>query len=422
MNQLKPSLEQLKNLCPFDRFSEPQMVLVVAKSILKKFAADKVVIELGNHDKLEYFLIAGTLELESFDGRFQEVSAGSESARTAIALLQPKKYTVRTKTPCVFALIQQTTVNALLDELPKDKSTEFSVSDLHSGHEIEGITHSFETDLQSNNLILPSFPDVALRIKHLLDDPNVTVKDVSKVLNNDPAITVKLLKTCNSPLYRSANEITSNRDAIVRLGFNTTRQLITIFALKEIFNSTNKFLQQKMGELWAHSSEVASISYVLASKTPGMNPEQAMLAGLMQDIGAIPILNYIENYPEFMKLDYKIEVIINDLKSKVGAQILEHWGFSADLIDVAKNSNNWSFQSPHDKPSYTDITIVANIHSYIGKKNHPKYPPFDQIPAFKKIGKNGLSPEESQEVLHEAQHQLNDLKALLCPQAIPVLY
>jgi len=422
MNQPKPSLEQLQHLCPFDRLSEQQMVLVVAKSILKKFVTDDVVIELGNHDKLEYFLIEGTIELESFDGRFKEVSAGSESARTAIALLQPRKYIVRTKTPCVFALIQQATVNALLDELPKDKSTHYNVSDVHSGHEVNDISKSFEADLKSNNLTLPSFPDVALRIKHLLDDPNVTVKDVAGVLNNDPAITAKLLKTCNSPLYRTATEITSNRDAIVRLGFNTTRQLITIFALKEIFKSKNKVLQQKMGQLWAHSSEVASISYVLASKTPGMNPEQAMLAGLMQDIGAIPILNYIENYPEFMKLDYKIDAIINSLKSRIGAQILNHWGFSADLIEVAKNSNNWTFQSPHDKPSYVDITIVASIHSYIGKKSHPKYPPFDQIPSFKKIGDRGLTPEESQEVLHEAQNQLDDLKALLCPQDIPILH
>jgi hypothetical protein len=91
-------------------------------------------------------------------------------------------------------------------------------------------------------------------------------------------------------------------------------------------------------------------------------------------------------------------------------------------VEVAKNSANWTYQSTLTKPSYVDITIVANIHSFIGKKSHPRYPPFDEIPAFKKIGKNGLTPEESQDVLHEAQHQLDDLKALLCPQEIPVLH
>ena len=118
----------------------------------------------------------------------------------------------------------------------------------------------------------------------------------------------------------------------------------------------------------------------------------------------------------------KIDAIIATLKSTIGGKILEHWGFSTELIDVAKNSNNWTFQSSREHASYVDITIVASIHSYIGKKTHPKYPPFDQIPAFKKIGAHGLTPEESQAVLHEAQHQLDDLKALLCPQEIPILH
>jgi hypothetical protein len=83
--------------------------MVLAKSTLKTFTADELVLEVGNHDKLEYFLLAGSIELESFDSRFKAISAGSESARTAITLLQPRKYTVRTKTLCVFALIQQTT-------------------------------------------------------------------------------------------------------------------------------------------------------------------------------------------------------------------------------------------------------------------------------------------------------------------------
>jgi len=419
--QNKASIQQIQNLCPFDRFSEQQLVLAAANSQLKKYGTNEVVVELNSHDQLEYFLLKGHIELESFDGRFKEIIAGSESARTAVAHLQPRKYTVRTKTPCVFVIIQQTTVNTLLKDLPRDKSTNFSVRDLHSGNEIEGIEHDFEADLKSNTLKIPSFPDVALRIKHLLDDPNVTVKDIASVLNSDPAMTAKLLKTCNCPLYRTANEITSNTDAIVRLGFDTTRQLITIFALKEVFKSKNKYLQQKMGELWSHSSEVASIAYILASKTPGMNPEQAMLAGLMQDIGVIPILNYIEEFPKFMNIEHKIDDIILSLKSRIGAQVLTHWNFPAELIEVAKNSNNWSYQSEGESATYVDITIVANIHSFIGKKKHPKYPPFGQIPSFKKLGDHGLTPEESQEILHEAHQQLHDLQVLLSPETIPVL-
>lgn len=418
MDQNKVNIKQLMGLSPFDRFSEKQMVLVAANSTLKYFEPGQIVLKVGNHDKLEYFLLEGSVELESFDGRFKEIQAGSESARTAIALLQPRKYTIRTKTACLFVLIKQAAVNALLEELPVDRTVGFNVSDLHSGHEIQDIKRNFEADLKTNNLTLPSFPEVAIRIKHLLDEPDVSVKDIADVLNNDPAMTVKLLKTCNSALYRTAAEVTSNRDAIVRLGFDTTRQLITIFALKELFQSKNKLLQQKIQELWLHSREVASIAYVLAKITPGMNPEEAMLAGLIQNIGVIPVLNYIGCYPDFMKLDYKVDEITDSLKSDIGAQVLDSWGFAPELVDVARHCENWLYKSPGDKATYTDITVVANIHSYLGKNKHPVFPPFDQIPSFRKLGESGLTPKESQEVLHQSRQQLNDLQALLSPHKL----
>lgn len=421
MTQQKPSIVQLKQFRPLDTFSEKQMVLLAANASIKHYLQDQTIVEIGNHDRMEYFLLKGCVELESVDGRFKRVDAGSESARAAVALLQPRKYTVKTVSPCTFIIITQNTVNTLLNEMPQDKSVDFSVTDLHSGHEIKDIAHSFESDLKSNNLQMPSFPDVALRIRTLLDDPNITVKDIAKVLNNDPAMTVKLLKTCNSPLYRTASEITSCADAIVRLGFDTTKQLVTIFAMKELFNSKNQYLQNKMRELWLRSREVASIAYVLAKITPRLNPEHAMLAGLIQDIGTIPVLNYIERYPHFMKLDYKVDAIVKRLKNKIGAAILTEWGFQQDLISVALNSENWGYESKHDRASYVDLTVVAQVHTFIGKKEHTLLPPFEAIPAFKKLGDGGLTPKQSQEVLRESHQQLQDIQALLSSETIPVL-
>lgn len=421
MTLLRPGTNQLKHFRPLDTFTEKQMILLSANSTLKEFQKDQIIVEIGSHDRVEYFLLEGRIELESVDGRFKTIESGSESARTAVALLQPRKYKVKTITPCTFIVIKQDTITTLLNESPQNKSVEFSVTDLHSGHEIKDIAHSFETDLKTNNLQMPSFPDVALRIRHLLEDPNITVKDIAKVLNNDPAMTVKLLRTCNSPLYRTSSEITSCADAIVRLGFDTTKQLVTIFAMKELFNSKNKYLQNKMRELWLRSREVASIAYVLAKITPGLNPEHAMLAGLIQDIGTIPVLNYIERYPHFMKLDYKVDAIIKRLKNKMGAKILSDWGFQQDLISVALHSENWAYESRHDRASYVDLTVVAQVHTFIGKKEHLLLPPFDTIPAFKKLGQGGLTPKQSQEVLHESRQQLDDIQALLSPETIPVL-
>jgi len=417
MPESRPSISQLEKFRPIELFNEQQLVLVAAKSTLKRFKKDCVIFDIGSHDHIEYFLISGSIELESFDGRVKTIRSGSDSASTAIALLQPRKYKVRTLEVSEFALIDQQTMSTILEEVPQNTEVDFNISDLHSGDEIEDIIVSLEGDLKNHKLQLPSFPAVALEIKRLLDGSHTSVKDIATVLSNDPAITVKLLKTCNSVLYRRQNNITSSTDAVVRLGFDTTRQLVNIFVMKEIFQSKNPFLQHKMKELWLHSREVAAMAYVLATITPGMNAEYAMLAALIQDIGAVPILNYLERYPDFMALESKVDEIIHKLKNRVGAQILSNWDFEKEMIQVVENSENWHFESPSKQATYADIAIVAQIHTYIGKAHTLRLPSFDDIPAFKKLGDGGLTPKQSQEVLTKSQDRIAEIKALLSPES-----
>jgi HD-like signal output (HDOD) protein len=420
MSAESPSTELLNEFRPLNSLTEKQLVVLRAKAELRSYEPGMVVLELGSEDGLEYFLVEGRLTLESRDGLSKEVSAGSERAQTAIARLQPRKYKVTADCFSRFLVVQQRIVDALISELPIDRTVEFSARDIHSGHEIEGIKHSFEADLKSNNIALPSFPEVAMRIRNLLDDPNCTARDIGNAIASDPAITVKILKTCNSALYHTAVEVTSCQDAVVRLGFDTTRQLVNIFAMKELFNSKNPVLQARMSELWSHSREVASIAYVLAEITPGMNPEKAMLAGLIQDIGTVPILEYIERYPDFMKIEYKVADILRALRSDIGPLLLKEWCFQPELIAVASNSENWMYESEGDKADYVDVVVVAQVHALIGKQAHKDLPRFEDIPAFKKLGDNGLTPEQSQKVLLESHHRIAGLKALLTLDGIPV--
>lgn len=418
-SQHSQHIEELKRFKPLNELSDQQLILVSARSSKKMFAPEESILHVGDNDMLEYFLLEGSIELESFDGRFSQISAKSDRATTAIALLQPRKYNVKAKTECTFIIVDQNTVNTLLKERPRAREVSFSVSDLHTGRELENIEKTFKQDLASNNIELPSFPDVAVNIRRVMNDPDVSADRVADVLKNDPAITLKLLKVCNGPLYRSTKEIASNQEAIVRLGFDTTRQLVTVFALRELFKSENSFLQNKMRELWLQSREVAAFSYVLAKHTKGMNPELALLAGLLKDIGVIPVLIYLERYPQFMKLDHKVDQITRSLKRKLGATLIKHWGLQKELVETALNSENWAYDSGSNIPTYSDITIVAQLHSFIGRKKE-NLPPFDQVPAFKKLGDGGLSPQESQEILQESKQQLQELETILSP-SIPTL-
>lgn len=412
MGRKLPSIKLLAHFTPLNRLSDKQLVLLQAHSDVRFVKAGEEIMALGSEDKLEYFLLKGSVGLESFDGRSTTIKAGTERALSAIAALQPRQYRVVSQTDGAFLVVKQQTIQTLLADLPKENSVEFSAHSLSSGHEEQDIVEAFEADLKSNNLALPSFPDVAMRIRKLLRDPNVGADDIAEAITSDPAITVKLLKACNSALYPSTNPITTCQDAVVRLGFETTRQLVNIFAMKELFASKSPILQTHMRKLWADSREVAAIAFVLAEITPGMDPEVALLAGLLHDIGTIPVLQYIERYPEFSAQDQKVDEVVHTLKSKIGAELLHEWGFSEDLQHVVENSENWAYDSG-ESADYVDVVVVAQVHALIDKKQYKKLPPFEQIPAFKKLGDEGLTPEQSQTVLHEAHHRIADLRALL---------
>ncbi len=413
------STKLLKHFSPLNKLSEKELVLLLDKVEVRLYNIDECILELGSEDRLEYFLNSGTVRLESFDGRIKKVDAASETARTALALLQPRKYKVVAMTECALLVVQQTVVEALLKELPQDKEVEFNAADVYTGHEIEDIEASFLRDLKTNNIELPSFPDIALKIKTLLEEEDTTAGDVAKALTNDPAITVKLIKTCNSALYQTASEISSSNDAIIRLGFATTRRLVNIFAMKELFRSKNQALQSRMSDLWSDSREVATISYVLAEITPKMDPELAMLAGLVQNIGAVPIIEHLDHYPQMMKIEQKVDGLVKKLKTKIGPKLLESWGFQKELVQVAENSGNWRYNSPSGGANYVDIVVAAQVHALIGKKQLHDLPDFAEIPAFRKLGEHGLTPEQSQKVLLESHHRIAELKKLLSFSGIP---
>ncbi|WP_250656861.1 HDOD domain-containing protein [Alkalimarinus coralli] len=415
---IKLNADALKKFRPLDRLSENQRILLAHKAHFSSFKKKKVILERGSLDHHDYFLLSGTIELEAPDGRTRTIEAGSDKADAAIAHLQPRQYTVKAVTDVDFLVIEQDVLNILLKEAPVNSyeaGDDFSVSD-ESSEEDEGtykVLMSFYHDLKSNNFTLPSLPDVAYRIRQIADKDETSADDIARVVNADPAMAVKLIKSCNSPLYRGFNDVSSCRDAVVRLGVQTTQQLVTVFSMRELFRSKKAELKQAMTALWQHSREVASVAYVLAELTPGLNKDHAMLAGLIHDIGAIPVISYAENFPELYADETALKDAVDELRGEIGCTILEHWGFPNDLIEVVSKAEEWTYDSGSDEPGYADIIIVAQMHALIGCPKRNDLPPFSQVPAFRKLASGGLTPERSLKVMVEARHKIEEIQHVL---------
>jgi putative nucleotidyltransferase with HDIG domain len=263
-------------------------------------------------------------------------------------------------------------------------------------------------DIKNNRLKLPILPEIAFKVRAAVNDTNAAATAVAKAVSSDATIAARLLQVVNSPLYRGANAINNLQSAIARLGPPLVRNLVTSLILKQLFQTKSAVLRQRMQVLWEHSTQVAAISHILARKFTRLQPDEAMLAGLIHDIGALPILQKAENHPELLADETQLNDIIDKLHPSIGRLILESWKFPPELVTAAAEHENLTRIS--DQVDYTDIVTVANLHSYLGSKHRLAKVKFTDVPAFTKLG---LTPETSISAMEEATAEMKDVKSML---------
>lgn len=132
-----------------------------------------------------------------------------------------------------------------------------------------------------------TLPNVALRIMKIADDPLTTEDTVHDVLLSDPALASRVLKVVNSAFYRRQREVGSPRAAIRLLGVDAIRNIALAASLHRLFRGGRSIAGFDPGEVWTHCVAVGTAARTLASHTGMLLPEEAMLAGLLHDIGLI---------------------------------------------------------------------------------------------------------------------------------------
>jgi HD-like signal output (HDOD) protein len=267
-------------------------------------------------------------------------------------------------------------------------------------------------DLKDDTAILPSLPDLALRVRKTIDDDASDARKIARLVESDPAMAAKLLKAANSALYGGLQPVETTSAAVVRLGLKTTRQLVMTFVLQEVFASDDKLIRGRMRELWKHSSHIAALCFVLAREIKGMDPEEALLIGLVHDVGAIPILNYAHKYPELTGDAETLESTITRMRGELGAMILRDWRFAPAVVAGARDAENWT-RSRQGKADFSDLLIVAQVHERLRKHQIDSLPPLEQISAITRVLGEGASPEKSLEILHDAKAQVNEMRSVL---------
>lgn len=264
----------------------------------------------------------------------------------------------------------------------------------------------------AGRLVLPSLPEIVVRVRQAVSNDNVNLGGVVKLIQVDPSLTARLVQIANSPLYRSRQPVENCLMAVNRLGLTTTRDLVTCLVLNNVFNTENKMLTARVKKLWQHSCHVAAIASTIAKVTPNLHEDTALLAGLLHDIGVLPVLHYAAEFPEVVESEEKLDFVIQELRASLGQKILQTWNFDRALSDVSAGAENW-LRDSHAAADYVDVVIVAQIHSYFGTEDSANLPSLLSTPAFRKLGLSKLGPDASLEVLFEAEQGIRSIMAML---------
>lgn len=221
---------------------------------------------------------------------------------------------------------------------------------------------------------MPGFPHSVQRILALTRDMNCSPKELIQVIEQDPLVTVKVLRVVNSAHYSMPKQVTSISHAVVYLGLNTIKNIALGIAAIGVLPSIH------MGgfdgqQYLLHSLATAGIAKQLAYRVGDADPMDCFIAGLLHDFGKVV---FAKSMPaEFRRslemslwnetsLHLALREIIGVDHAVVGAMLVEKWRFAPELVETIRN------QSSQSGEALLDNGMVACVFAanQISKKLH----------------------------------------------------
>lgn len=235
--------------------------------------------------------------------------------------------------------------------------------------------------IDNDDLVLPTLPEVAVKIREAAEDDDISVMRLSQVVSQDAALSARLLKVVNSPLLRASFEVTDVHTAINRLGVNYSSNLAIGLVMEQIFHARAPAVQSRMREVWRRSVEIAGMSSELARRYTLLKPDRAALAGLMHQIGVLPILTYAQEHNELLSDGVCLNHVIEHIHPVIGDHILRKWDFPPMLAKVP--GQYLDLQRGNTETDYSDLVMIATLLKL------PKHDGVDTLidhPAYQRLG------------------------------------
>ena len=221
------------------------------------------------------------------------------------------------------------------------------------------LVEALTVELAGEKIDLPSFPDVAVRVRKALTNDEVDIDDVVRVISAEPALAARLLQVANSAaLNPNGRRLTDLRTAVSRLVFNVARSATIAFAMSQLRRAeAYKGLEVPLTELWQNSAHVAAVCHVTAKRFTRINSDTALLAGLLQGVGKLYLLTRTVRFPSLLTDPAAYQRIVADWHLRIAQAILRNWEMADEVINAVAAAED----PDRDHEGVTDLADVIAV-------------------------------------------------------------
>ena len=260
-------------------------------------------------------------------------------------------------------------------------------------------------DLRDERLELPAFPEAVIRIQRALQSPDTSTDDVVRILSSEPALAARLLRMANSAEFRRVDQnVTDLRKAVARMGFNMVRSVAVAFAMRQLRrkDTYTPAAQAQLEQSWNTSLEISAMCFVIAKRFTRVNPDQALLTGLLHVLGRLYIIMRSKDSPELS--DDEISDVIDGWHATIGKAILESWGLPETLQHAVEHQDEYENGFEGDV-SLSDILVAAKL-LFKGETDGGRFPALRRTGVITADG--GRAMEQYAEELQSVRVSLDD--------------
>jgi HD-like signal output (HDOD) protein len=219
-------------------------------------------------------------------------------------------------------------------------------------------------------LTFPTNVDATLKLQRALADPECHVDDAARLVQAEPLLAARTVAIANSAAYkRAGNDVTNVRAAVQRVGFRTLGTLASTVIVRQLASGVaDPVLRAKSDALWQHSAHVAALAQVIARRVSHVDPETAMFAGIVHEVGGFYMLSRAAEFPGL--LDGPAEEWVAHGEMAVGRAVLLKLGVPAPVMGAIEAL--WNGMRALPPETLGDTLLLANDLSPIGSPLHER--------------------------------------------------